>query len=208
MKLQRTTLILILLALGLGSFVYFYEIKDATQREEVQNKKQQIFSFKEIDVQSLMIKTPTQTINLERTNQSEGVKWLIKSPEVAPASHAIVSYLMNLLVEGKSERTIPISTKEISEFGLDQPQATIDVKLKNQKTHQLILGKPDFNRRFVYAQADPSSQPNGNVTVLLVSPDFENAVNRELSEWKQSENNLQKPTPTGKPTSTNNQSGE
>jgi len=29
------------------------------------------------------------------------------------------------------------------------------VKLKNQRTHQLILGKPDFNRNFLYAQAIP-----------------------------------------------------
>jgi len=58
------------------------------------------------------------------------------------------------------------------------------VKLKNQRTHQLILGKPDFNRNFLYAQADPAAKPAGNVDVLLVSTDFENAVNRQLSEWK------------------------
>jgi len=63
------------------------------------------------------------------------------------------------------------------------PQATIEVKLKNQRTHQLILGKPDFNRNFLYTK-DPAAKPAGNVDVLLVSTDFENAVNRQLSEWK------------------------
>jgi hypothetical protein len=113
---------------------------------------------------------------------------------------------MNLLVEGKSERIISIPANQLTEFSLDQPQATIDIKLKNQKTHKLILGKPDFNRRFMYAQADPPAKPNGNVNVLLVSTDFENAVNRELSEWKQLQpiNDSVKPTPNqGKPTPAN-----
>ncbi|MEI2579390.1 DUF4340 domain-containing protein [Scytonema sp. PRP1] len=206
MKLQKTTLILILLAFGLGGFVYFYEIKGTPQREEIKDNKQQIFSFKEDDVQSLTVKTKNQTLNLERTGKSDESKWEIKSPEVAPASNAIVGYLMNLLVEGKSERMISIPANQLTEFSLDQPQATIDIKLKNQKTHQLILGKPDFNRRFMYAQADPPAKPDGNVNVLLVSTDFENAVNRELSEWKQLQpiNDSVKPTPNqGKPTPAN-----
>ncbi|BAZ21107.1 hypothetical protein NIES4073_19850 [Kalymmatonema gypsitolerans NIES-4073] len=206
MKLQKTTLILILLAFGLGGFVYFYEIKGTPQREEIKDNKQQIFSFKEDDVQSLTVKTKNQTLNLERTGKSDESKWEIKSPEVAPASNAIVGYLMNLLVEGKSERMISVPANQLTEFSLDQPQATIDIKLKNQKTHQLILGKPDFNRRFMYAQADPPAKPDGNVNVLLVSTDFENAVNRELSEWKQLQpiNDSVKPTPNqGKPTPAN-----
>ena len=156
MKLPRTTLILILLALGLGGFVYFYEIKGATQREEIKDKKQQIFSFAADDVQSLTVKTKKLTLNLERNTQSSNPKWLIKSPVSEPANDAIVSYLMDLLVKGKSDRTLSTPANQLGEFGLDQPQATINITLKNQKTHQLILGKSDFNNRFLYAQADTS----------------------------------------------------
>ncbi|KAB8331189.1 DUF4340 domain-containing protein [Scytonema tolypothrichoides VB-61278] len=194
MKLQRTTLVLILLALGLGGFVYFHEIKSAPEPKEVK-QQQKIFSFKEDDVQSLTVKTQNQTLNLERTNKSEEPKWMMKSPETAPASNAIVGYLMNLLVEGKSDRIVSISPNQLAEFGLDQPQTTIEVKLKNQKTHQLILGKPDFNRRFLYAQTDPQNKPGSNTDVLLVSTDFENAVNRELSEWKQPIDDGKNPLP-------------
>lgn len=45
MKLQRTTLVLILLAFGLGAFVYYYEIRGATQRSEVSESKKRIFNF-------------------------------------------------------------------------------------------------------------------------------------------------------------------
>jgi hypothetical protein len=185
MKLQRTTLILILLALALGGFVYFHEFYFPAEQQKALQKKQQIFSFSSDDVKSLTVKTKNYTLGLERNQSSERPKWLITSPLQTPASDAIVSYLMDLLVKGKSDRALSIPAEQLREFGLDRPQATIDIVLKNQKTHQLILGKPDFNGRFVYAQADPAPQNHGNVSVLLVSKDFENAVNRELSEWKE-----------------------
>ncbi len=196
MKLPRTTLILILLALGLGGFVYFYEIKGAPQREEVKDKKQQIFSFAADDVQSLTVKTENYTLNLERNNNAGDTKWLIKSPTVSPANDPIVSYLMDLLVKGKSDRTLSIPANQLADFGLDKPLGTININLKNQKSHQLILGKSDFNHRFLYAQADPAAT-DGNINVLLVSTDFENAVKRELSEWKSSiDDSVNKPLPS------------
>ncbi len=204
MKLPRTTLILILLALGLGGFVYFYEIRGATVREETKEQKQKIFSFAEDDVQSLTVKTKKLTLNLERSPESSNPKWLIKSPISGPANDAIVSYLMDLLVKGNSDRTLSTPAKELGEFALDQPQATINITLKNRQSHQLILGKSNFNGSLLYAQADPATKPDGNINVLLVSTDFANAVNRELSEWKQPVDNSQKlpglstplPTPT------------
>jgi len=200
MKLPKTTLILIVLAIGLGNFVYFHEIKGKNQQREIKTQKPKIFSFTAADVQSLTIKIKDTTLQLEKRNTSEKPQWEIKSPISAPANDAIVSYLMDLLVEGKSERTLPILPNELSEFGLDKPVATIDVKLKNQQKHQLILGKGDFNNQFLYAQADA----NQNMNLLLVSKDFVNAVNRDISEWKQTAEktdiqrlpSLPSPTPT------------
>jgi hypothetical protein len=181
MKLPKTTLILILLALGLGGFVYFHEIKNKTQQTATKTQKQRIFSFTAADVQSLTIKIKDTTLQIEKRNTSEKPQWEIKSPISALANDAIVAYLMDLLVEGKTERTVSVTPTELSEFGLDKPVATIDVKLKNQQSHQLILGKGDFNNQFLYAQADS----NKNMNLLLVSKDFVNAVNRDISEWKQ-----------------------
>lgn len=202
MKLPKTTLILILLALGLGGFVYLHEIKGKNQQTEIKIQNQKIFTFTADDVQSLTIKIKETTLQLERRNTSEKPQWEIKSPISALANDAIVSYLMDLLVKGKSERTVLISSAELSEFGLDKPVATIDIKLKNQESHQLILGKGDFNNQFLYAQADS----NKNMNLLLVSKDFVNAVNRDISEWKQPAEkidiqplpNLPSPTPTNK----------
>ncbi|MEH2164012.1 MAG: DUF4340 domain-containing protein [Nostoc sp.] len=192
MKLPRTTLILILLALGLGGFVYFSEIRGVAVREETKEQKQKIFSFAEDDVQSLTVKTKKLTLNLERNHEFSNPKWLIKSPISRPANDAIVSYLMDLLVKGNSDQTLSTPAKELGQFALDQPPATINITLKNRQSHQLILGKSNFNGRFLYAQTYPTAKTDGNINVLLVSTDFANAVNRDLSEWQQPVDNSQK----------------
>ncbi|HLP89130.1 MAG TPA: DUF4340 domain-containing protein [Nostocaceae cyanobacterium] len=185
MKLSKSTLFLIALALGLGSFVYFYEIRGKSEREEIKAQQQKLFSFNAEDIQALNIKTQNTTLQLERRNSTDKPEWSIKSTTLELANDAIVSYLTDLLVKGKSERTLLVSANELKDFGLEKPQATIEIKLKNGQNHQVILGNANFNNSFLYAQIDPKPQPDGKINILLVSTDFKNAVNRDLAEWKE-----------------------
>ena len=180
MKLPKTTLILLLLALGLGGFVYLYEIRGASQRQEAQSQSEEIFAFTEDDVKSFTIKNQNETLKFEQINS----KWQMKEPKDTPASSASVAFLLNLLETGKSNRKFSVSTTQLADYGLTQPSSVIAITLKSNETHQLILGKPDFNRTYLYALVDPSAKSKGNVNVLLVSPDFANAVNRQLSQWQ------------------------
>ena len=203
MKLQRTTLILMVLALGLGGFVYFYEIKGEPQRQAALVKQKPIFSFTKDQVQALTIKTQEQTLQFERMAQNAGKKsslseWQMKAPNDNPASDPYVSYLLNLLVDSKSDRILSVPATQLPEYGLDKPLATVEVKLNNQQTHQLILGKPDFNNSFLYAQVDPLKSPSGQLNVLLVPLEFQYGVNRPLSEWT-AKDETKKETPLPSP---------
>lgn len=188
MKLQRTTLILLASALCLGGFVYISEIQRTHQQEAAKTRKQPIFSFKEDQIQSLTIYINEETLEFERVTGKEP-DWRMKTPKDTPASDASVSFLLNLLVEGKSDRSFPIQTQQLPEYGFDKPLAIVKVQLKNQQTHQLILGKPDFNRSFLYAQVDPPPQTPQSLKVLLVPIDFEYALKRPMSEWQSKEEN-------------------
>ncbi|MDY6900641.1 MAG: DUF4340 domain-containing protein [Cyanobacteriota bacterium] len=199
MKLQRTTLVLLVLAILLGGFVYFYEFQWRSQQEQVKKKKQQLFSFKEDDVKALKITTPSETINLERSPEAGKTKWLMKSPDNVPANDGTVAYLLNLLETESTEQSVNTPPSELAQFGLKQPQATIDITLNNQKTHKLVLGKPSFDNRFLYAQNNFATTPDGNFEVVSVSKKFDNAIKRSLSEWKAVENN---PSPSPSPGAT------
>ncbi|MBW4648807.1 MAG: DUF4340 domain-containing protein [Kastovskya adunca ATA6-11-RM4] len=205
MKLQRTTLVLLVSAVFLGGFVYFYETQEATQREVAQAKEGTIFSFKEEDIQAFTLKTEAETLAFERVSDGE-FGWRMKKPKDAPASGAAVSYLLNLF-EGKSDRTLTVPAKNRAEYGLKNPQATIEVKLKNQQTHKFLLGKPNFDQSSLYALTDPPNQTSQQLEVMLVSSNFENAVNRPLSEWERKDDvidgktsdSTEKPVAEGKP---------
>lgn len=209
MKLQTTTIALVLLALGLGGVVLVSELRSPEQGQE-QASGQRIFNFEESQVQAFTVKTGGQTLEFVKADSAKTSqptpkaaespkptpKWQLQAPVKAPADDASVAYLLNLLATGRSDRTLKVPAAQKAEFGLDQPSATIEVKLQNQQTHRLVLGKPDFNGSFLYAQADPPATTPAEISVLLVSTDFNNAVNRPLSEWQaKPEAPAQQPSP-------------
>lgn len=212
MKLQRSTWILLSLALLLGVGVYFYEKQVAPQKEIVKTTKKQIFSFKEDLIQSLTIylnKKPLQIVKIERVSGGT-TQWQMKYPQDVPASDAAVSFLLNLLVEGKSDSTINnVSAEQLKEYGLDEPEYKVKIELKNKEVHRIFLGKLDFNRSFLYAQVDPDVQNNQKSEVLLIPVDFQYAVNRPLAEWQPSKSEQPAtPTPTNTPTPNNSPNTE
>jgi Domain of unknown function (DUF4340) len=211
MKLQRNTLVLIAVALSLIGLVSLFEIQVAPKQEEAKEEKQRIFAFKPDRIQFFTVKTPEKILTFERVYARKGGKssWEMKVPVQAHANPASVDFLLDRLATGKSDRTINITPAQLAEFGLDQPQATVTVKLDNQETHRLVLGKTDFSGRFLYAQANPPEFPpqnsSQNLPVLLVPFDFKNATQRPLSEWKKAEepktDKKPKPSPTTSPKS-------
>jgi cell division septation protein DedD len=187
MKLQRTTLVLLITATLLGSAVYFSETQRAQNLEATKTTKEPIFSFKEDQIESVTIYVDKETLEFERISGQISkwrTNWRMKQPKEAPASDAAVAFLLGLLEQGKSDRSFFVPTNQRQEYGFDKPSATVKVQLNNKKTHRLVLGKPDFSRTFIYALADSPPETPDQLKVLLVPIDFEYAVNRPLSEWQ------------------------
>jgi Domain of unknown function (DUF4340) len=195
MKFQRSSLILVTAALILGGAVYYYEFRSPRQTDAPKTESKPLFNFKEAEVSSFTIKQPKQTLSFEKSP-----KWMLKVDQKSPsvvADEGAVAFLLNLIATRNSDRTLTMPASRKSEFGLDQPIATVDLQLNNQQTHQLVLGKPNFNRTFLYALIDPSSDQNKDLAVLLIPIDFQNAIDRPLVEWKK-----EKPKPKASPSPT------
>lgn len=203
MKIQRTPIILFAIAAALGGFVYFHEILGAPRREEAQEQAKKLFPFEEGDIQAFTLKTQEQTLAFKRNPENQPsppptgkqpspnppAKWQMTAPKNTRASEGSVAYLLNLLGTGKSDKTITVPASQQAEFGFDRPLATVDVTLKDQKTHRLVIGKPDFNRSNLYAQVNPAEKPENDLTVHLISMDFESAVSRPVAEWEETSQN-------------------
>lgn len=140
--------------------------------------------------------SPSATVLPSPTPISQALVWQMTQPQKKLAEEAAIAFLLNQMANGKSQQTLSVPAAQKAEFGLDQPLATIQVQLTDQKQHRLVLGKPNFNRSGLYAQIDPPTQPTAEITIHVVSIDLENAVTRPLEEWQA------KPEPTPSPAAT------
>ncbi|MGK7931264.1 MAG: DUF4340 domain-containing protein [Microcystaceae cyanobacterium] len=182
MKLQRNTLGLLMSAMLLGIGVAAYEFSSKIPTTEVKTDNQPLFKFTTEEIQTLIIKDKRTTLEFQQTSD-ENQPWKMVKPKLGKANNAVISFLTNLLVNSESDRRFEVAETQFKEYGLDQPLATITIILKDKRQYQLKLGESDFKNQFIYAslsQNEETSQPE----VLLVSKDFQYAVERDLEEWE------------------------
>jgi hypothetical protein len=193
MKIKSSTVFLALAALGLGGVVLIVQQqpapKSASQTTvQIGNSpaapadSKPILDIKEADIQAFTLQTRLRTLKFERNKDG---KWQMLEPTKTAASDPSIAFLLDLVATGHSDRAFTAPATDREQYGLHQPIATIELSLKDQKMHKLVLGAYDFNRSHLYAQVDPPASSSEPLQLLLVSPNFDKAVNRPLDEWKQ-----------------------
>jgi hypothetical protein len=197
MKIKKSTVVLLLAALALGGItVLTVQTQQPSSEQTAEGEPQDLFAFQEDQVQSFTLENRSESFRFERNEEGQ---WQMLEPEQRPASDASIAFLLDQMAAAESTRSITISANERSDFGLDEPLATVDVTLDNQETHQLVLGGYDFNRSFIYALVDPPADENADLQVFLVSPNFENAVTRPREEWEATEDASPESSPSPSP---------
>lgn len=158
--MKRNTFIVLLIALGLGAYVYFYEMKSGKGRDEEEASKP-AFTFKSEDVASLNLTSNNQTVALE----TNGKDWAITQPVKTDADQTAVESLLSSIAGATIDRSLVMTPSLQAGSGVTQPAATVEVKLKNGTQHKLLLGRKDPTDAGVYAQIDQ----NPNVLLLPAS---------------------------------------
>ncbi|MEM1170239.1 MAG: DUF4340 domain-containing protein [Cyanobacteria bacterium P01_H01_bin.35] len=188
MKIKKTTLTLMLTALALGGFVYFYEIRGKQQQAEIQEQQKRVFDFKLEQIQTITIKQELETLTLKIDEEAEETTWNITKPIEKKADLQTVEFLLTELTNLKSDRSINTSVSQLSEYGLEKPEITVEIQLKDAKSRRLFLGQPDFDGNSIYSQLEPEGEPPEEVSVLLLSVNFKNVLTKPLSEWEKQDN--------------------
>ncbi|NJM46825.1 MAG: hypothetical protein HC860_12270 [Alkalinema sp. RU_4_3] len=199
MKLQKTPMILLFAAAVMGGGVYWLESRKAGDTgPKVVGAPGAVPLFagvREADIQAMTVgREGGETIALTfeslvgpavngKPAAPTAAQWLvaIKNSKES-ASLAEVAYLGNLLATGRREKEFGVGRDRLGEFGLDQPMARVEFRLKEGKTHRLLLGKATFNRSHLYGLIDPGDK--GDLVVSLVPIELEGAVTRRVEEWR------------------------
>ncbi|MEB3269344.1 MAG: hypothetical protein VKJ09_12450 [Leptolyngbya sp.] len=188
MKLQKTTLALLAIAVALGGAVIVAENRRDPQQaavDQAQGASSPVFTFEESAVTGLHIETDGQAVTFERDDQG---LWQMTAPEPGPAEEAAIAFLLSRLTTDGLTQTLTMAGTDQEAFGLAVPFATVDLTLADGTTHQVILGGSDFSGEGIYALVDPETFPIPDdaeaVPVALLSLDIRNGVDRPLVEWQ------------------------
>jgi hypothetical protein len=158
--MKRNTIIILLLALALGAYAYFFEWKDGKERDSEETSKP-AFTFKSDEVAALTLTQQGQTIALN----TDGKAWTISQPIKTDADQSAVESLVSSITSATIDRSLVMTPSLQSGAGLAQPAVMLEVKLKNGASHKITLGHKDPTDASVYSQMDQ----NPNVLLLPAS---------------------------------------
>ena len=154
-----TTAVLAVLLVGLGSFYYVYEIRQAPEREKVAAVKDRLWKELEArDVEEIVVrKGDAEALRLKKAGEA----WSLLTPVAAPADRRAADDLATSLATLRVEREIEANPQKSADFGLAPPAVEVTFRAKGQE-RTVKLGAKSPSGIWAYAQEA------GKPAVLLV----------------------------------------
>jgi hypothetical protein len=166
----RSTLILALLFLGLGVYVYFVEFEQAAKEGE----KQTLFDFAVDDVAQITLAYPDREIVVERKDDT----WKLASPIEAAADETAVANLVRAVAECEVKKTIDEPPEDLSPYGLKAPKVTVKVKLKDRDLPAIRVGKTTPVGFSTYLQRADEKK------VYLTTSAFQSGMDKQVKDLR------------------------
>ena len=123
-----------------------------------------MFGIEEDQVKSFVIETredKTRTkLKFTRPNaEATPTQWQVKIGDEKPvqASDGAIAFLMNLVTTAEADGQLEATPKQLKEYGLKTPRATLILTLTTGEKRELQLGEAGFDDQFVYAWVTPDS---------------------------------------------------
>jgi hypothetical protein len=134
-----------------------------------------LLKFEEKEVLELSLQSDNETIQIVR---GENENWGIQSPIKTTADLSTINSLLFDLKEAKITEFIKISLDIPTAFGLDTPNQSINLKMKNGKTWSLQFGNQTSNGKEIFANR------TGESTVFSISKEVVQKLFRSLYDLR------------------------
>ena len=171
--MQRVTLlVLTILALGLGAFVYFYEIRGKPEPGAEQDSRTRLFDIDKDSVDRVEVENERGTFVFTR----DGGGWLLDGTPPVPADSTAVEDVVFALNALRVDQVLE-EPEDLSVYGLDTPRFEVTVS-SGAEHHRLVVGDdtPFGGKTYVLAGDDPA--------VKLVSYPLRSKLNRGRTDWQ------------------------
>ena len=137
MRGLRSTLVLLVITISMGAYIYFVERHRTPSSAPEPNE--QLFDFEANDLSSLRVTSEDGGVTtLERTDEM----WRIATPVDTAADEATASSIASTLASLEVRRVVEESPINLEPFGLDEPTLDLGFSLnKTDTTQHLLVGE-------------------------------------------------------------------
>jgi hypothetical protein len=171
----KGTLVLFVICLGVGAFVYFYEIKGGEQRAKAKEAENVVWKFPVEDVQQLDLTTAGQRITGVRAGERQ---WQITAPRTLDADADEWNRLASSAADISREDVVEENAASLAPFGLDPPQTALAIKTKDGKVREIRFGSNEPAGNSTYAALQ------GTNRVFTVSSSVAANFNKKLDDLR------------------------
>jgi Domain of unknown function (DUF4340) len=165
MRGLRSFLVLLVVALGLGAYLYFVESK---REPGSADRKDKVFTVEADKIEEMTIKSESGD---RTTLRKSGTDWQIVQPVTTASDGAAASGLTTNISTLEIQRIIEENPGDLAEYGLAQPRIEISFKIGGQE-HQLQIGRKTPPGTDLYAKLGDQQR------VFLVPAFIESTFNK------------------------------
>lgn len=172
MRSARSLLVLLVLAVGLGAYIYLVEMK---RDPNAGTAKAKVFSVESANITQVDVHASSGDVtSLKKT----GDTWAIESPIKAKADDATVTSLLDALASMDVDRALDDNPTSLAQYGLEPPRYTVVFRTTDAAEHRLEVGDKTPTGSDVYARV--GGQPR-----LFLTPAFHgDSLNRSTFDLR------------------------
>jgi len=198
MKFFRSTLILVAVAAVAGFSYWYFVVKKGKQKEEAEEKAAYLFEKTDRTIDRIILKQKgNPAIELEKEvviEKEEGEekkvdKWHILSPVKTGGDTVACNNLVDTLLESKKEEVVWESLDKKSEYGLDDPELSLEFSFEDGQTssgqesggelpHGIDFGIENLTSTKVFAAV------KGKSNIYAVPVSLRNSLKKSLLELR------------------------
>jgi hypothetical protein len=172
----KSTLVLFLVLVALGAYIFFVERKREPAAEGDAEVKKKVFSVEAGKIEELQV---TASGGDRTTLTKQGERWRVVAPVTADADEGEVSGITSNLASLEQQRVIDEKPADLKPYGLDAPRIQVGFRASGQKSlTRLLLGSKTPTGGDMYAKLEDGP------SVFLVSGFLDGTFDRSTFDLR------------------------
>src|SRR5438876_4384325 len=171
--MSRAVQALLIVALGLGLYLWLVELPAERKRVEAETTAKKLVDFKEDDIQGFTISSSRGEIEVARDDG----RWTIRKPKPMEADATAVGEFLRTLMLAQVTRVVDDTAADLKAYGLETPSLTVSLRLASG-TQTVRVGDAGPLTATLYAKRDDSPK------VLLTTLAGRDLLAKSIQEFR------------------------